>query len=61
MLLALCGFGKEGEYFMGRTEFDSPEVDNEVLLQSKSEIDPGDFVNVHITEAREFDLVGFAV
>lgn len=51
----------EGEYYAGRTEYDSPEVDNEVLLQSKSELSPGDFVNVHITEAREFDLVGFAV
>lgn len=52
---------KEGEYHVGRTELDSPEVDNEVLLQAKSDIDPGDFINVHITEAREFDLVGFAV
>ena len=52
---------KEGDYYVGRTEFDSPEVDNEVLLKSKSELDPGSFKDVHITEAREFDLYGFAV
>lgn len=52
---------KEGEYYIGRTEFDSPEVDNEVLIQSKSEILPGSFADVHISAASEFDLHGFAV
>jgi len=51
----------EGDYYVGRTQSDSPEVDNEVLVQSKSIVSPGDFINVNITEAREFDLYGFAV
>ncbi|MCK4751491.1 MAG: MiaB/RimO family radical SAM methylthiotransferase, partial [Bacteroidales bacterium] len=52
---------QEGDYYIGRTEYDSPEVDNEVLIQSKSPLAIGDFSNVHITEAGEFDLSGFAV
>jgi len=50
---------KEGEYFIGRTEFDSPEVDNEVLIKVTDNYLPiGDFVNVRITDASEFDLIG---
>ena len=52
---------EEGRYYIGRTEYDSPEVDNEVLFQSKSPLTIGSFVNVHITEAGEFDLYGFAI
>ena len=52
---------KDGEYFYGRTEYDSPDVDNEVLIRSSSEIKPGSFVNVNIKEAREFDLYGFGI
>jgi ribosomal protein S12 methylthiotransferase len=53
---------KEGGNFVGRTEFDSPEVDNEVLIQSENEyLRIGDFVNVKITDATEFDLTGKAV
>lgn len=48
----------EGEYFMGRTEFDSPEVDNEVWISKKHYVRIGDFVDVKITEAREYDLIG---
>ncbi len=48
---------KEGEYFIGRTEFDSPDVDNEVLVEaSKFYLKTGDFVNLKITDATEFDL-----
>jgi ribosomal protein S12 methylthiotransferase len=48
---------KEGGYFVGRTEFDSPEVDNEVLVNAKSHfVRLGDFSNVKIVEATEFDL-----
>ncbi|SOE20960.1 SSU ribosomal protein S12P methylthiotransferase [Spirosomataceae bacterium TFI 002] len=47
---------KEGDYFIGRTEFDSPEVDNEVLLHSSQYVGLGDFTNVKITKAEEFDL-----
>ena len=50
---------KEGQYFIGRTEFDSPDVDNEVLIDaSKYYLKTGDFVNVTITDATEFDLYG---
>lgn len=50
---------KEGEYFIGRTEYDSPDVDNEVLIEAKNEyLSIGSFVNVRITEATDFDLYG---
>jgi ribosomal protein S12 methylthiotransferase len=52
---------KESDNFVGRTEFDSPEVDNEVIVKSKVPLGIGDFANVHITDAGEFDLYGFAV
>jgi ribosomal protein S12 methylthiotransferase len=49
----------EGNYFIGRTEFDSPEVDNEVLLKKSEEyVRIGDFVNVTIDSAEHFDLFG---
>ena len=48
---------KEGEFFVGRTEFDSPEVDNEVLLNAKENfVRLGDFAMVEITEASDYDL-----
>lgn len=50
---------KEGGNFIGRTEFDSPEVDNEVLVDAKKHfLRVGDFANIHITDATEFDLFG---
>lgn len=50
---------KEGEYFIGRTEADSPEVDNEVLVNAKNNfVRIGDFANIRITEVEEFDLYG---
>jgi ribosomal protein S12 methylthiotransferase len=49
---------REGEYFIGRTEFDSPEVDGEVLIKSEKELKPGSFVTANITSADEFDLYG---
>lgn len=48
---------KEGDFFVGRTEFDSPEVDGEVLIRS-TRLRIGNFYNVRITEAEEFDLYG---
>ena len=48
---------KEGQYFVGRTEFDSPDVDNEVLVDaSKYYLKTGDFITLKITDATEFDL-----
>lgn len=53
---------KEGAWFIGRTEFDSPEVDNEVLVKAENTyIRVGDFANVRITSAEEFDLYGEVV
>jgi len=50
---------KEGDFFTGRTEFDSPEVDNEVLIDADEHYaTPGSFVNVQITRAEDFDLYG---
>ncbi len=49
---------KEGEYFIGRTEADSPEVDNEVLVSAKDNfVRVGDFAQVEIIEAEPFDLI----
>jgi len=49
---------KEGDYWIGRTEFDSPEIDNEVLVKSSLRLKSGTFIDVKITEALAFDLIG---
>ena len=50
---------KEGNYFIGRTEYDSPDVDNEVLIDAtKAYLKTGEFVIVKIIEAEDFDLYG---
>jgi ribosomal protein S12 methylthiotransferase len=50
---------KEGQYFVGRTEWDSPEVDNEVLVDAQSNfVRLGDFAMVKITNVESFDLIG---
>jgi len=48
--------GKEGEYFVGRTQYDSPEVDNEILIKSVNNIKIGEFYFVKIISADIFDL-----
>jgi ribosomal protein S12 methylthiotransferase len=53
---------KEGTYFIGRTEYDSPEVDNEVLIDAtKNFCRIGDFCSVKIYDATDFDLYGEVV
>ncbi len=52
---------KEGGQFIGRTEFDSPEVDNEVILPASEYLRLGDFTRARITAATEFDLTGEVV
>jgi ribosomal protein S12 methylthiotransferase len=52
---------KEGDFFVGRTEFDSPEVDQEVLIPGEHKLSPGKFYNVFITQSGEFDLYGVPV
>ena len=50
---------KEGNYFVGRTEFDSPDVDNEVLIDAtKTYLKTGEFATIKVTEAEDFDLYG---
>ncbi len=50
---------KEGNYFFGRTEFDSPDVDNDVVVDAtKHYVQIGQFVNIKITSAGDFDLNG---
>ena len=49
---------EEADYFVGRTQHDSPEVDNEVLIQANQDLTIGMFYQVKITGAEEFDLYG---
>ncbi|HQV07500.1 MAG TPA: TRAM domain-containing protein, partial [Chitinophagaceae bacterium] len=51
----------EAGRYIGRTEFDSVEVDNEVIIQSTKALEPGEFVDVNITKAYDYDLEGIAV
>lgn len=53
---------KEGNYFVGRTEFDSPDVDNEVLIDAtKTYLKTGEFATIKVIEAEDFDLYGEVV
>ena len=53
---------KEGNYYVGRTEFDSPDVDNEVLVDATAiYLKPGEFYDIKITQAADFDLYGVPV
>jgi len=53
---------KQGEHFVGRTEIDSPDVDNEVLIDAKKYyLKLGDFTDVEITDATDFDLYGIPI
>ncbi|WP_411768296.1 30S ribosomal protein S12 methylthiotransferase RimO [Winogradskyella sp. A3E31] len=53
---------KEGNYFIGRTEYDSPDVDNEVLIDaSKTYLKTGEFTTIKVIEAEDFDLYGEVV
>ncbi|HTN05470.1 30S ribosomal protein S12 methylthiotransferase RimO [Agriterribacter sp.] len=52
---------KEAGRYLGRTEFDSVEVDNEVIITASRKLTPGEFVNVKITKAYDYDLEGTVV
>lgn len=52
---------KEGDYYYGRSEYDSPEVDNEILIPAEEFVRVGDFVDVAIYDALEYDLYGSPV
>lgn len=47
----------EGDFWVGRTEYDSPEIDNEVLISAEEDLKVGQFYKVKITEAMEYDLM----
>lgn len=49
---------EDSDYYVGRTEYDSPEVDPEVLVEKTTKLTPGEFYNVRITGAMPFDLIG---
>ena len=49
---------KESGRYLGRTEFDSVEVDNEVIINTPKPLKPGEFVQVKITKAYDFDIEG---
>ena len=49
---------KEGAYYIGRTEYCSPDVDPEVLIPATQKLRIGNFYNVKITDSEEFDLYG---
>jgi ribosomal protein S12 methylthiotransferase len=52
---------REAGRYLGRTEFDSVEVDNEVIINSDHKLPIGEFVNVTITKAYDYDLEGEVV
>ncbi len=52
---------REAGRYLGRTEFDSVEVDNEVIIQTERRLQPGDFINVKISKAYDYDLEGEVV
>ena len=51
------GQDEEGAY-IGRTQYDAPEIDNTVIFQAEQELVPGDLVKVVITDAFDYDIVG---
>ncbi|NLN30313.1 MAG: 30S ribosomal protein S12 methylthiotransferase RimO [Bacteroidales bacterium] len=52
---------KENEFYTGRTEHDSPEVDQEILVSVKYDLTPGNFYDIRISRSAEFDLIGIPV
>ena len=52
---------KEEDFYLGRSQYDAPEVDGLVYVDSKKALNAGDFVKVEITDTLEYDLVGKAL
>lgn len=52
---------RDKDVFLGRTQYDAPEVDGCVYVKSKKSLQPGDFVQVKVTDTLEYDLVGEAL
>lgn len=49
---------KDGNRYVGRTSYDAPEIDNEVIIETDRNLEIGSFIDVHITDATEYDLIG---
>ena len=49
---------KDGDFYLGRSQFDAPEVDGMIYVDSVKELTAGEFVRVEITDTLEYDLVG---
>jgi ribosomal protein S12 methylthiotransferase len=47
---------REGEFYVGRTEWDAPEIDQEVFVRSVTEVEVGNFIEVKVTHFTEYDL-----
>ncbi len=61
-LKVICeGYDKVSEYFYGRSEFDCPEIDGKVYFLSSRNVAEGEFVNIRINDAADYDLIGSAV
>jgi ribosomal protein S12 methylthiotransferase len=52
---------QEGDYYIGRTQYDSPEVDDEILISAENALEIGRFYQVKITQADYFDCYGEVV
>ena len=52
------GFDRYGECYFGRSKYDAPDIDGKVFFASDKPLRIGDFVNVEITEAMDYDLMG---
>ena len=51
----------EKNVYLGRSEYDAPDVDGVVFVHSREKLSPGDFVTIEVTDALEYDLTGDAV
>ena len=49
---------EEKDFYLGRTQFDAPEVDGSVFVRAKNKLSPGDFVKVKVSDTLEYDLTG---
>lgn len=52
---------REGDYFIGRSEYDSPEIDQEIIIEAGNSLIPGHFYDILITGSSEYDLFGYPV
>ncbi len=61
LTVAVEGFDKYGEVYFGRSKYDAPDIDGKIFFASQKPLRIGDFVEVEIAEAMDYDLMGYAV